>query len=88
MFTLIEIVIPKIMDNWDDIAYALGHDADEIQKKERDQRKCCKNLFADWLKADDASAKTWATLLEAIKKVDTIHKTTVAEDIRKELKNK
>ena len=79
MFDLTKIVIPKIMNEWEFIADALRYDFATIkairEKKREDPKKCCRELFEDWLMTNNgarAGPKVWSTLLDALKKVDEI----------------
>ena len=74
MGELNEIVIPKIQAEWEDVAYALVYDIPTVnnisQKCNEDPKKCCRELFKDWLSTDHgAGPKTWSTLLDKLKKV-------------------
>ena len=77
MFDLSTIVIPKIMNEWEDIAYALHYSLATVQaikaKECEDPRKCCREFFKDWLMTKNgakAGPKVWSTLLDALKRVD------------------
>ena len=79
MFDLTKIVIPKIMNEWEYIAESLRYDLFIIKTiKERafgDPKKCCRELFKDWLTTDrgaKAGPKVWSTLIKAIKDTDEI----------------
>ena len=83
MIDLITFVIPKIMNEWEYIAYALRYDLAVIktikEKGHGDPPKCCRELFIDWLTTKHgarAGRKVWSTLISALKKVEDI-----AEDI-------
>lgn len=83
-----QIVLPKIMAEWDDVAFALGYEIDHVKSIERkhnnDPEECCKELLADWLTTDNgASPKVWSTLLEKLKKV--IDLAAAREEIIKEV---
>ena len=74
MGELNEIVIPKIQAEWEDVAYALVYDITTVngirQKCNYNPKKCCRELFEDWLSTDHgAHPKTWKTLLDKLKKV-------------------
>ena len=75
MNELQKIVIPKIMNNWREVAEGLGYDNENIQTiKESecgDARRCCREFFRDWLGSKrGTSPKTWSTLLNVIKDPD------------------
>ena len=74
-----KIVIPKIMNEWEYIAYALRYDLPIIKsikvKEREDPKRCCQELFKDWLTTNhgrEAGPKVWSTLLDALKEVDEI----------------
>ena len=73
MHDLIRIVVPKVFNEWEDVAYALRYDVPTVRlirnKYNRDAAKCCEELFEDWLTTTNGAApKTWRTLLDALKK--------------------
>ena len=79
MFDLTEIVIPKIMNEWEYIAEALCYDFATIkairESNREDPKKCCRELFKDWLMTNngaEAGPKVWSTLLDTLKQVDEI----------------
>ena len=79
------IVVPKIKAHWEDVAYALRfkiHDVQAIKEKyHEDPKKCCVQLFADWLSTNKGvTPKTWPTLLAKLKKVEEL--TEVVENIK------
>lgn len=87
MFDLITIVIPKIMCEWEYIAYALRYDLATIkaikEKKREDPKKCCEEFFKDWLTTDNganAGPKVWSTLFRILKEVNEIS-AEITEDI-------
>ena len=87
MLDLTKIVIPKIMNEWKYIAEALYYDLARIiairEKNREDPKKCCRELFEDWLMTNNgakAGPKVWSTLLDALKKVDEIS-VDIIEDI-------
>ena len=87
MFDLSKIVIPKIMNEWKDIALALRYDyatINTIRRKNRDDPKmCCREFFMDWLMTDngvEAGPKVWSTLLDALEEVVEIS-ADITEDI-------
>ena len=91
MFDLIKIVIPKIMNEWECVAYAFRYDiaiVKAIKQKERESPKeCCKEFFTDWLTTNHGAAvgpKTWSTLLDVLKNIDDIAVDTV-ENITREV---
>ena len=79
MFDLTKIVIPKIMNEWEYIAYGFYYDLaiiKSIKDKERENpKRCCEEFFKDWLTTDhgaEAGPKTWSTLLDELKQIDDI----------------
>ena len=90
MWDLIKIVIPKIKADWKHLAYSLKYDIPTVKAIERDSRdsgNCCEKLFEDWLSTDyGATPKTWHTLLQKIKEVDSLF--AAADDIQRELTRK
>ena len=83
-----EIVIPQVKAEWEDIAYALDYEISEVQgilaKHNSDPKRCCRELFIDWLSTDHGvGPKTWSTLLEKLKKVGDLAATT--DEIEKKL---
>ena len=92
MFDITKIVIPKIMNEWEDIADALRYDLATIKaiknKEREDPKKCCRELFRDWLMTNNgakAGPKVWSTLLDALKELDNIS-ADITEDITAEVK--
>ena len=72
-----KIVVPKIQAEWEDVAYALRYKiptVNAIKAKYNDNpKKCCKELFTDWLSTDHgAGPKTWSTLLDKLKDVEDL----------------
>ena len=79
MIDLIKIVIPKVMNEWEYIAYALRYDLSNISaiksRGNADPKKCCRELLKDWLTTKHgakAGPKVWSTLLDALKQIDDI----------------
>ena len=87
MWELIQIVIPKIKAEWEDLAYCMRYEPGDIQafrKDSHDQQECCRKLFENWLATSHGPIpKTHQTLLNHINKVDRL--ATVLETIKKEL---
>ena len=91
MGDIIEIVIPKIQAEWEDVAYALRYQiptVNAIKAKYNDNpKKCCKELFKDWLSTNHgASPKIWSTLLDKLKKVEDL--AAARDEIMEELKKR
>ena len=71
------IVIPHIQSEWEDVAYALRYKiatVNNIKAKNKDNpKKCCKELFIDWLSTDHGvGPKTWSTLIKELKKIEEL----------------
>ena len=84
MHQLNRIVIPKVSAEWEDIAYALEYEIATVRhirnKHKEIPKKCCKELFEDWLATDNGvKPKIWQTLLDKLKEVDELH--SITEDI-------
>ena len=58
---------------------------DKIRQKHKDDpRKCCRELFIDWLSTNNgARPKIWSILLHKLKKVEEL--TAAREEIMEEL---
>ena len=79
MFDLVKIVIPKIMNEWEYIAYAFHYDIATIEAIKicgyDDPKTCSKEFFKDWLTTDHGAKvdpKVWSTLLDTLKEIDDI----------------
>ena len=88
MSLLLKIVIPKVANDWDELAYHLKFaiPSVEIIKKKcfNDPKECCKEVFIRWLNSEEGiSPKTWKVLLDALKEITDL--TAVTEEIEKEL---
>lgn len=88
MGVLNEIVVPKINAEWEDVAYALRYEISAVEsirtKHNHDPKKCCKELFKDWLiTSNGAGPKQWSTLISTLKKVGEL--AAAREQIIKEL---
>ena len=90
MWDLIKIVIPKVKAKWEYMAYSMQYSiatVTAVKKDCSDSEECCKTLFEDWLSTDHGAApKTWSTLLQKIKDVDSL--VAVVDDIKRELSRK
>ena len=90
MWDLIKIVIPKVSADWEDLAYSMQYKIATVRviKKDcSDCQPCCRKLFEDWLSTDNgATPKTWSTLLQRIKDVDSLAATV--DKIKQELSRK
>ena len=87
MYELINIVIPKMKAQWQNLAYAMKYEIGEVNAFDKDGRDLeggCKNLFTNWLTTGHGpTPKTYETLLKYIKKVNEL--TAAREEIEKEL---
>ena len=77
MGDLLDIAIPLIKAEWEDVAYFLRYDIHTVdaisEKHKNDPHKCCRELLKDWLKSDHGvSPKSWCTLLSAIGKISNL----------------
>ena len=76
-----KIVIPRIQAEWEDVAHALDYEIAKVNsiktKHNNIPKRCCRDLFIDWLSTDrGASPKTWLTLLEKLKEIDDLSSAT------------
>ena len=82
-----KIVIPRIQAEWEQVAYALRYSiptVKAIKENHQNSKKCCLELFVDWLSTDHgAGPKTWSTLIEKLKEVEDL--TAATNDIVGEL---
>ena len=87
MFELIEFVIPKILAEWETVAYSMRYDPNDVQAFKRgthDANEWCKKLFSNWITTGHGpTPKTYQTLLHHIKKIGNLK--TASEAIEKEL---
>ena len=77
------------MAHWKDVAYhSLQYDVSTVTAIEKkcasDPKRCCIELFQDWLKTENGvGPKTWGTLLTQLKEVKEL--TDKVEEITKKL---
>lgn len=88
MAELLDIVIPLIKAEWEDVGHYLRFSIlqiDTISKKcNDDPHKCCRELLKDWLITDHGvNPKNWYTLLGIIGKISYL--TAAKEEIIEEL---
>ena len=88
MGDLTKIVISKVKEEWEDIAFALRFKrpiVKEIQQKyPENPRKCCREVFLKWLDKDHGvGPRTWMTLLSKIGEIEELLE--AKEKIEKEL---
>ena len=88
MDDLNKIVVPRINALWEDVAFALRYSIPAVesikQKHNQDPKKCCKELFKDWLvTGNGVGPKVWATLLDKLKNIGDL--TVAREEILREL---
>ena len=91
MKDLILIVIPLLKAEWKDVAFLLNYKPTTInsikQSQHDDPKKCCRELFEDWLETKHGvSPKHWGTLLNTIAESEDFTKTV--EDILEQLEKK
>ena len=87
MWELIDIVAPRMMAEWESLAYCMRYSPEEvaaIKKNDKDIKECCTNLFKNWVTTGhDPEPKTYLTLLRHIKMIDNL--AAASEEIEKEL---
>ena len=87
MFELTEIVAPKMMAEWESLAFCMRYtpaDVAAFKKDTKDLRECCRNLFDNWVTTGHGpKPKTYQTLLKHIKKIDNL--AAASEAIEKDL---
>ena len=88
MRVLNKIVIPRVSAEWEDIAYELEYEISTVRnirnKHKENPKKCCKELFEDWLTTDNgAKPKIWQTLLDKLKEIEEL--SSVTENITERL---
>ena len=90
MWDLIKIVIPKVKAEWEYLAYSMDYNIATVKATKKDcsdSAECCKRLFEDWLSTDHGAVpKTWSTLLQKIKDVDSL--AAAVDDIKRKLSRK
>jgi len=77
---LVEFVIPKIKENWDDVAFILGFNSKHVDNVTTqfhdDAKKCCRRILIDWLNTNQGSSpKTWSALLTNLKRLEELEAT-------------
>jgi len=75
------IIIPRIQAEWEDVAYALRYKIHNVmaikEKHKEDPRKCCRELFINWLSTDcGVSPKNWSVLLKKLHEVENLARVT------------
>ena len=88
MGELIKIVIPEIAAEWEDVGFALSYKISTLknikEKHKEDPKKCCRELFIDWLSTSHGvSPKSWSVLLERMKEFESLKR--AAEQIEEKL---
>ena len=87
MFELVEIVAPRVMAEWENLAYCMKYTIEDVAAFKKDAsnlKECCTNLFKDWLTTGHVpKPKTYQTLLKHIKKISSL--TTASEVIERKL---
>ena len=87
MFELSEYVIPKVMNQWERLAYCMRYKQREVEAFRRDSQdinQCCIKLFSNWLETSHGPVpKTYQTLLNCINRINDL--TAASEEIEKDL---
>ena len=87
MWELTDIVVPRVMAEWESLAYCMRYTPGEVatfKKDGKDSKECCTNMLTNWLTTGHKpKPKTYQTLLKCIKKIDNL--AAVSETIEKEL---
>ena len=88
MGDLNKIVVPKVSAEWKDVAFELDYEIFVVkqisEKHKEDPKKCCQELFMDWLETSNGvGPKIWQTLLDKLKEIKELH--SVTKDITVEL---
>ena len=87
MHELIKCVIPKILAEWETVAFSMRYDPNDVQafkKDAHDANECCKKLFINWITTGHGpTPKTYQTLLDHIKEIDNLK--SASEAIEKDL---
>ena len=87
MYELTQIVAPRILNQWEVLAYCMRYEPEEVEAIRRDSqdlRECCKKLFLNWLTTGHGpTPKTYQTLLNHIKKIEDL--TAASERIKRDL---
>ncbi|XP_065903549.1 uncharacterized protein [Dysidea avara] len=77
MENLVFVMVPKIKEHWEDVAHILQFKFTDVEaikaQHNEDPRKCCWQLFQDWLWTDKGvHPKTWSTLLDKLEQVEEL----------------
>ena len=87
MHELTEIVIQKIMAEWEAVAFCMRYEPNDVEgfrADSQDLKQCCKKLFLNWITTDHGpKPKTYQTLLNHFKKVKDL--AAVLDTIKEEL---
>ena len=87
MHELNKIVIPKIMANWEDLAYCMRYKPSDVKgfkADSQDLKGCCKKFLLNWITTNhDPQPKTYQALMNYINEVDDL--AAASEAIKKEL---
>ena len=81
-------LIRKVSSEWEEVAYALGYKISTVKfirnKHREDPKKCCREVFEDWLTTSNGvTPKTWHTLLVRLKEIESLG--SVTEEITEKL---
>ena len=88
IWELTKIVIPKIKGHWKELAYSMRYSNGKVEAFDKeakgDLHESCEKLFVNWLTTSHGpEPKTYETLLNHIRKIDTL--TAESEAIEKKL---
>ena len=87
LLELSEYVIPKVMNQWERLAYSMRYKHREVEAFRRDSQdinQSCIKLFSNWLETSHGpTPKTYQTLLNCIKRINDL--TAASEEIEKDL---
>ena len=84
MADLNKIVVPKVMNKWQQLAEGFRYPDEVIAKIKNDcsnTEECCQEFFRDWRSTNHCEGpKTWSKLFDIIKEY-----TSIAKDIREKM---
>ena len=86
---LIQFVVPRISANWEEVAYALKFEIQSVLtikgQYPTNFKKCCMEMFKEWLMSKDKGPITWSFLLETLREIEDLK--AVTEEIERQLDN-
>lgn len=87
MWELIKIVAPRVMAEWESLAFCMRYtptDVTAFKTDAKNLKECCTNLFKNWVTTDHGpKPKTYQILLKHIKEIDNL--TAPSAEIEREL---